>query len=362
MFDGLLRHFPDVGLDAHGFVSDVAEAPSAPTSVRGIPGPSLPARLRAMRSAIRTHLQRHPVDVVGSHFALYTAPVLDLLGDRPLVVHFHGPWALESAAEHAPWWNVGAKKILEKMVYRRAQHFIVLSDAFRTLLTTEYGVPEHNISIIPGGVDLNHFARPLSRRDARQHLHLPPDRPTVVSVRRLARRMGLEHLLDAWKKVITHCPDALLLVAGKGPLRDPLQTQIDALGLHDHVRLLGFVPDADLPLLYRAADVSVLPTVTLEGFGLTSIESLASGTPVLVTPVGGLPEVVQSLSASLVLPDASPSSIARGLSSALLHPSSLPSADACRTFVEERYAWPVVAAQTRAVYERVAKTPRELRS
>ena len=56
-----------------------------------------------------------------------------------------------------------------------------------------------------------------------------------------------------------------------------------------------------LPLAYRAADLTVVPTVALEGFGLIAVESLAAGTPVLVTPVGGLPEVVAALSPALVL-------------------------------------------------------------
>ena len=61
------------------------------------------------------------------------------------------------------------------------------------------------------------------------------------------------------------------------------------------MRLLGFVAEEDLPWLYRACDISIVPSVALEGFGLPTIESLAAGTPVLVTPIGGLPETVSEL-------------------------------------------------------------------
>jgi glycosyltransferase involved in cell wall biosynthesis len=363
MFDGLMRHFPEAGVDAVGLVAGPPSVEGAPSTVRGLhdESSSVPARLRAFRRAVRLELTEAPVDVVAAHFALYAAPVLDLIGDHPFVVHFHGPWGLESDAEGEPWWKGRAKQMLESLVYRRAHHFVVLSAAFRDVLTNTYGLSPDRVSIVPGGVDTERFAPSSPRETARRRLDLPADRPIALTVRRLAQRMGLETLIDAWAKVHTRCPDALLLIAGKGALQPVLEAKIDDLGLTDHVRLLGFVPDENLPVLYRAANVSVLPTAALEGFGLTTIESLAAGTPVLVTPVGGLPEVVRDLSTSLILPDASSDSLADGLSGALLQPERLPTTSACRHFAEARYSWPVIAAQTRAVYESVAKNGARLR-
>ena len=112
--------------------------------------------------------------------------------------------------------------------------------------------------------------------------------------------MGLSNLVDAMKQVIDREPDAILYIAGKGRLKAQLEAQIASHGLADHVKLLGFVTDAQLPLIYRAADLNVVPTLSLEGFGLVAAEALAAGTPSLVTPVGGLPEVVSGLSPDLV--------------------------------------------------------------
>jgi glycogen synthase len=95
-------------------------------------------------------------------------------------------------------------------------------------------------------------------------------------------------------------PEALLLVAGEGPLTGVLRGQVQSLELTNNVQLLGFVRDQDLPTAYRAADLTIVPSMALEGFGLTVAESLAAGTPALVTPVGGLPEVVRDLSPGLV--------------------------------------------------------------
>jgi glycosyltransferase involved in cell wall biosynthesis len=116
------------------------------------------------------------------------------------------------------------------------------------------------------------------------------------------------------------------------------------------VRFLGSLPDGELPLAYRAAELTVVPTVALEGFGLIVVESLAAGTPVLVTPVGGLPETVARLSPCLVLPAAGPASLAEGLCDALAGRLALPDADTCRDYARAHYDWPVIADRIAAAY------------
>jgi glycosyltransferase involved in cell wall biosynthesis len=153
--------------------------------------------------------------------------------------------------------------------------------------------------------------------------------------------------------VRNHHPEALLLIAGKGPLRDKLIATIRSKNLEHHVRLLGFVPDEDLPLAYRAANLSIVPTIQHEGFGLITIESLAAGTPVLVTPIGGLPETVRDLSEELILPDASVAALQEGIGAALNGDLHLPDAETCRNYARRRFDWPVIARQVRQVYEEV---------
>ncbi|MFL5516929.1 MAG: glycosyltransferase, partial [Gemmatimonadales bacterium] len=117
-----------------------------------------------------------------------------------------------------------------------------------------------------------------------------------------------------------------------------------------HVRLLGRLSDAQLPLAYRAADMTVVPTVALEGFGLIAVESLAAGTPVLVTPVGGLPEVVAALSPALVLEGTGSAPLADGVLRALGGDLALPSADACREYVRAHFDARTAAGRTAEVY------------
>jgi glycosyltransferase involved in cell wall biosynthesis len=141
------------------------------------------------------------------------------------------------------------------------------------------------------------------------------------------------------------------MIAGDGPIRAELERQVASLGLEQDVRLLGFVPDAELPMAYRSADLTVVPSVALEGFGLVVAESLAAGTPCLVTPVGGLPEAVSGLSPALVLRATGAEAIAEGISGALTGAIILPGARQCIDYARRHYDWPVIAERTRLVYE-----------
>ena len=356
MYYHLVHSLPGAGVKVRGLVAGRPIPRNGVTvDAFATSGTTLPGRLLHARTAARRALA-DDVDLVVSHFALYTFPWIDLMDDRPFVMHFHGPWALEGTVEKGPSPVVWTKKRIEQVVYRRANRFIVLSKAFRDVLHDTYDVPLDRIDIVPGGVNVDQFDIDASPEAARRRLNWPTNRPVVFCVRRLAHRMGLENLIDAMAEVRRQVPDALLLIAGKGPLRDALHARIGNSGLEDAVRLLGFVPDADLPYAYRAADFSIVPTIALEGFGLITIESLAAGTPVLVTPIGGLPETVRNLDPNLILPSAEPAVLAETLIDRLKHPASLPSADACTRYARETFDWPIIAARTRDVYARVLNT------
>jgi glycogen synthase len=353
VFHNLLCHLPEIGVAVRGSVvgSDrVGEASANRVLAFAPPTASLPHRLWAARRALAQILREERPDLVASHFALFTWPTLDLVRQYPLVVHFHGPWSAETAAEGAGALKSRAGRMIERAVYRRATRLITLSRAFAEVLRRSYRIPEQRIRIVPGGVDAGRFAMPHSPQRARAEFALPNDRPIIVAVRRLARRMGLEELLAAIALIRPKVSEVLLVIAGRGPLADSLKARTSELGLQANVRLLGFVSDERLPLLYRAATVTVVPTATLEGFGLVTIESLAAGTPVLVTPVGGLPEAVNDLAPELVLPGTSPPHLAEGLLAALHGRLPLPSARECQDYVRARFDWPVIAGRVRDVY------------
>lgn len=313
---------------------------------------SLPGRLLAARAAVRDSIGRQPPDVVVAHFALYAFACLSCLDGLPLVVHFQGPWAGESRAEGGGRLACRAKWLLERAVYRRAQRLICLSPAFADILVGDYGIHPDRIRVVPAAVDVDRFDISERRDEARHRLGWPTDRPIVLCVRRLVRRMGLEKLVEAAALLRSRVPDALILIAGRGALSKTLGEQIAAAGLQDTVRLLGFVPDADLPLAYRAADLSIVPSVSLEGFGLVAAESLAAGTPTIVSAVGGLPEVVKGLGPQWVLPPkASARQVAAHIGDFLQGRLTTITSDQCAAHVRTNFSWPTIARRVRAVYD-----------
>jgi glycogen(starch) synthase len=353
VYAGLWRGLAERGARLRGFVAgDRGAARGAPAGVTFFArrDAGVMTRLVACRREVARALREEQPDVVAAHFAPYALPVLDLARDRNFVFHFHGPWAAESLVERQRGLRVRAKRSIESRVYRRARRFIVLSRAFADVLCETYGVADDRIRVVPGGVDAERFAGGLTRRAARLALGLPTGRPIVGVVRRLIRRVGLDNLVDAFATVRAKVPDALLLVVGDGPLAAELAARVAERDLAEHVTFMGFVADDRLPMLYRACDLTIVPSVALEGFGLTTIESLAAGTPALVTPVGGLPETVQGLDGALVLPDASPESIAAALIDALTGARKLPAPERCAQYARAEFDWPVIAGKVLAAY------------
>jgi glycosyltransferase involved in cell wall biosynthesis len=353
----LVRSLPSVGVAVCGAVAgpaDVEALTDGCVESFGVHGAWIGRRLLGARLVVDRLLRARAIDVVAVHFALYAAPCLDRLGSVPLVMHFHGPWAAESRREGNGRAAVAAKYAVERMVYRRAARVIVLSDAFAAVVRRDYGIPEERLRIVPGSTDVARFAVRETRAEARLRLGWPNDRKLLLTVRRLAARMGLGGLIEAMVAVARAEPRVLLHIVGCGPQEGALRQQVEQLQLSQHVRFLGFVPDPELPLVYRAADVNLVPTTELEGFGLTAAEALAAGTPSMVTPVGGLPEVVSKLSRALVFRSSSPSDLAEGLIGVLSGAVVLPDARQCASYAADHFGAERMAAEVAAVYREVS--------
>jgi glycosyltransferase involved in cell wall biosynthesis len=350
----LLRELPRVGVTNAGLVlGDLGATSHREEGVESFApqsGVSARTRIRNLRSAVRR--MKPQADMIVAHAAEHALPVLDIIGRKRLVVHFQGPRALEYKAEGEGFKRVTLARIAELFTYARADRFIVLSEAFAEILCKHYHVARKRVSIVPGAVDLQRFRPQLSRREARAKLGWPPDRPVALAVRRLAATKGLENLIDSILLVKAQVPNVIVALVGGGPLRAALEARVASLGLEDNVRFEGLIAEELLPHAYRAADVSIVPSVELEGFGLSIVESLACGTAALVTPVAGLPEVVRDLDAGLILDGTAPADLARGLIKALSDPQSLPTETRCLDYVQ-RFSWTAIVARVREVYREV---------
>lgn len=319
---------------------------------------SLFARIRSVRKYAIEALESFRPDVFNPHFALYASMVSrQTLPDHiPIVTHFHGPWAMESRIEEdgrLPFIREARylmKKQVEQVTYRRSDSFIVLSEYFRDILTDHYGVDSRKIHIIPGAVEHERFKPHSDREGLRASLGIKSDQKLLFCARRIVRRMGIDRLIEAMRAVVDTHPEVLLFIAGDGPMRSDYELRIKSLGLSDHVKMLGRVSNEELVEWYQAADCSIVPTITLEGFGLVTIESMACGTPVLGTPYGGTKEILNRFSPELLFKEGTSESISEKLIEALSGRIALPSREACREHVLQRYTWNTVASAVTDVF------------
>jgi glycosyltransferase involved in cell wall biosynthesis len=289
------------------------------------------------------------LNAINLHFALYSLPILDLLPKTiPISFNFHGPWADESQAEGNSKMSVLLKKILiEKRVYQKCDRFIVLSQAFANILHEKYQISREKIHIIPGGVNIDKFQPNLSKSQARSQLGWHQNRPIIFTSRRLVHRTGIDKLLTALAIIKLKIPDIWLAIAGRGNLQIALQKQALELGLNNNIKFLGFLPDEQLPLAYQAADLTVIPSQSFEGFSLAILESLACGTPVVCTPIGGMPEILTPFTPDLITSSTSAEDIANKLTQILLGEIPKPSRQNCHQYATNNFNWHKISQQIR---------------
>lgn len=311
---------------------------------------------RALRA-----LAAQPFDVLHAH---QVASAAVALGARRVasrhIFSFYAPYAQEMAVGRADDWRQRLLRRgaawLDRRCLRRADRVIVLSDFSRGQvqeLTPE--VLSRVVKIYPGVTIERFSAGPAAT--ARAHLGITVDRPLLVTVRRLVHRMGIDLLLRAVRILQDRGMAVSVMIGGEGPDRAALEALRAELGLQDSVTFLGRVADADLPDLYRAADLFVLPTRALEGFGMVTLEALACGVPVLATDVGATGEVLRNL-----LPDVPPvpadaAALADGIARVLGDPQARAAAANAALHIQRDYDWRACARLTDRVYADALRGP-----
>ncbi|MEL6458147.1 MAG: glycosyltransferase family 4 protein [Cyanobacteria bacterium J06641_2] len=349
----LAKNKDQVELCGVGLPEDETNLPIKMTNLAS-PDTTILQRLWTVRSNFKKTREKASInqpDAINLHFALYSLPILDLLPENiPITFNFHGPWASESQEEGLD--NITAllkKSLVEQTTYKRCHRFIVLSKAFGEVLHQKYQVPWEKIYVIPGGVDINRFQPDLSIPEARTKLGWSVERPTIFTSRRLVHRVGLDKLLLALAQIKPKIPNIYLAIAGRGALKNSLEQQVLELGLEDNVEFLGFLPDELLPVAYQAADLSIMPSQSFEGFGLAIVESLACGTPVICTPVGGMPEILETFSPDLITDSIEVNDIAKKIEKVFLGEIVKPSREECREYAANNFNWDKIAQEVRKV-------------
>ncbi len=227
------------------------------------------------------------------------------------ILHFHEPWvpllsrqilgkskAINIATFHAKLPETATSKAIAnavtpytKSVLKQLHVLTAVSDSAAEFVKTLTKSP---ITIVPNGVDLDHF-KPKKKKANNEV-------KTILYLGRLEKRKGVEYLLDAYSLVREKHPNVRLLIAGSGVKLKNLEKQVDQYEIPD-VEFLGFVDEAQKLELLRNADIYSSPALYGESFGIVLLEAMATGTPVVAGDNGGYASVLQDRGAlSLVNP------------------------------------------------------------
>lgn len=209
---------------------------------------------------------------------------------------FHGPWHKEaqlkykSKKQYYKLAIIPIMKFIEYMYASNTRRFLFLSNYMRNELIEICGkAKKNNYAIIPGGVNLEKHKRLFTKFEARKILNLSNNDFIIFSLRRLEYRMGLHNAIDSLDDVNIENKNITYIIGGKGPFENELKKRAQNLKKSKCI-FEGFIPEDKLNLFFCAADLFLVPSIDLEGFGLVILESLAMELPVLATPQGGMKE------------------------------------------------------------------------
>jgi len=229
-------------------------------------------------------------DVIHAHdwLVAYAAKTLKTAYSIPLVCTIHATEAGRNSGirdEQQRYIND-----TEWMLTYESSEVIVNSNYMRSELQRLFGLPYEKINVIPNGVNLNMYDGIEKDYDFRRKYAIDNEK-IILFMGRLVYEKGIQTLIAAMPKILNHYHDAKLLIAGKGGMIDELRNQVNYLGLGNKVYFTGYLGSKDVQRMYKCADVSVFPS-TYEPFGIVALEAMLSGTPVVVSDVGGLNDII----------------------------------------------------------------------
>jgi glycosyltransferase involved in cell wall biosynthesis len=289
-----------------------------------------------------------PPDVVHAHFWMSGVAALTAARrlPRPLVVTYHALGTVKRRMQGEADTSPPGRLDLEREVGMRAQR-IIAQCADEVSELAGYGIGQDRLGLVPSGVDINTFTPGPSDLAT-------PGRQRILAVGRMVERKGFSDVVRA----LPALPAAEFVVAG-GPSAydiktDPVAVSLmdlaSRLGVADRVRLLGSVPADQMPAWYRSADV-VSCTPAYEPFGITPLEAMACGTPVVAYRVGGLQDTVVDGKTGVLVPPGDIPRLAAALDGLLRDGERRTRlGKAARNRVVQHYPWPRIAERVEKVY------------
>ena len=256
----------------------------------------------------------------------------------------------ERFPQHHKITNRAFLRVGMPLFVRAATHIIAVSRHTASDLTSLYGVPTEKVAVIYEGIDAEFQPATPSQIEAIRARY-SPDRPYLLMVGTLEprknHRLALHALaqLKAWGH-----PHRLLIAGGKGWLFEPIAAEVATLGLSNDVTFAGYVPDADLPALYSAAEILLQPS-QYEGFGFPLLEAMACGTPVICSSVSSLPELAGDAAYQIDINDAT--ALASAIREIVDHPDIADTMRHRGLAHVRQFTWAATAQQTAQLYQQV---------
>lgn len=225
----------------------------------------------------------------------------------PLVMTFHSTELSRSSSSTSP--ESGMVKSLEWWGSFEAAEVIAVSDWLKSQVISEFNLPAEKVREIPNGVDVTMFSKKVDVEATRNKWRVLPGERLITAVGRMTSQKGFDDLIRAYPEIRRSIPRSRLLFLGDGYMRTELESLADAEQVRESTTFAGFVTDSDLVDAIKSSDVVAVPS-RFEPFGIIALEAMAGGSPVVVSKVGGLAEIVEDGVDGLEVDPNNPSSLA----------------------------------------------------
>jgi glycosyltransferase involved in cell wall biosynthesis len=298
----------------------------------------------------------HRFTHIEGHFALpdgFAAAFLGRQFGKPSIIHVHGTDIHTIPQQSAllrflTAWALRHADAIRAVSSDLAERTVKLIDAEKRRSGETETVKK--VWVVPNGVDLNKF-RLMERQEAKRQLGLDDDKRYLLYVGRLVAVKGLDLLLDAFAQLVQNQRDVELVLVGDGAERLVLAQRATTLGIRDKVHFVGAQPHERVVLWMNAGDVFCLPSHK-EGLPTVLLESLACGTPVVATSVGGIPEIVTDGQVGRLVHSRDPREMAACIEEVLETPWDR---QQLRNYVAERFSFEVVTRKLLEMYGSVRR-------
>jgi glycosyltransferase involved in cell wall biosynthesis len=326
----------------------------ADETVRGGSAYAAPLYAAGAHAALRRELWRRPCDLIHAHWVVPNGPIAAAVASGvPLAVGLHGSDVF--LAEKGPVRPIVRWTLARTALLTGCSPELVARVRRLGGREAEGGYPARRSRVIPYGIDVRGYSPDPSRRALwRQRLGIPDEAPLLLGVGRMATKKGFQVLMRALPRLLGDLPDLHVILAGGGDLLDDFRRA--AVSWPARVHFPGSVLRDTLPDLYRAADVFVLPAVhdakgNVDGLPNVILEAMASGLPVVSTPVSGVPLAVVDGETGRLVPEGDAEALGGALFALLSDPGQARSwGEAGRRKAVAELTWDAVAGRYRDGY------------